>query len=151
MNKNLRIFLIVSGAVVILALLLALALVPGWEAPWTRNPPEASELGYGQDAVKAVILKVAEEGTIKLGDVQQTYQIFQVRILEGEYQGVELTVDYGRRQIRPPGLNLEPGDRVILGISKGPENILQARFPPLGASKTSPGRSTFRAADTHLL
>lgn len=128
MNKNLRIFMIISGAVVILALLLALALVPGWEAPWTRNSREASDLGYGQDAVRAVILKVVEEGTVELGDVQQTYQIFQVRVLEGEYQGIELTVDYGRRQIRPPGLNLEPEDRVILGISKGPENILQARF-----------------------
>lgn len=128
MNKNFRIFAAVSGAVVVVALLLVLALVPGWEAPWTRDPVQDSELGYGQEAVQAEIIEVVEEGTVELGDVQQTYQVLQVLVLEGNYQGVELTVDYGRRQLRPSGLNLSAGDRIILGISRGQENLLQPRF-----------------------
>jgi uncharacterized membrane protein len=31
-------------------------------------------------------------------------------------------------QIRPEGLNLSPGDRVIVNISQGPENSINARF-----------------------
>jgi uncharacterized membrane protein len=127
MKRNTLIFLITVLVIVAGAVVLGLVFLPDWYA--SRGEQEAaSGLGYGQEAVEAEILEITEEGTVTLGEVQQNYQIFRVRVLEGPYQGVELEVDYGRRQVRPAGLNLKPGDRVILGISKGPENILQARF-----------------------
>lgn len=89
---------------------------------------EKPALGLGSDSVRAEIVEITERGQVQLGDVTQDYQVLQVEILEGEFQGLELTVEYGVQQLRPEGLDLKPGDRVFLTIGRDVNNSLQARF-----------------------
>ncbi len=100
-------------------------LLPGINSPKSQD---RSDLGYGTDAVRGEILEILEEGEIQLGEVIQNYQILRVKLLEGEFQGVEMTVDYGKRQLRPEGLNLKPGDKVVLTLGRDLDNMIQARF-----------------------
>ncbi len=88
----------------------------------------ASQLGFGTDSARAEVTAILDEGEIQLGETSQKYQLLEVVVLEGEYEGIRFKVDYGQRQLRPEGLNLETGDQVIINISRGPENILNARF-----------------------
>jgi uncharacterized membrane protein len=88
----------------------------------------ASQLGFGTDSARAEVTAILEEGEIQLGETSQNYQILEVVVLEGEYEGIRFEVDYGQRQLRPEGLNLDTGDQVIINVSRGPENILSARF-----------------------
>jgi len=100
-------------------------LLPGINSTKSQD---RSDLGYGTDAVRGEILEILEEGEIQMGEVVQNYQILRIKLLEGEYQGVEMTVDYGKRQLRPEGLNLKPGDKVVLALGRDLDNMIQARF-----------------------
>jgi uncharacterized membrane protein len=51
-----------------------------------------------------------------------------VRLLEGKYAGIPMQIDYGRRQARPAGFELKPGDRVMVTISKSPDGVVSAYF-----------------------
>ncbi len=83
---------------------------------------------FGADTLRAEIVQIIEEGQIDLGGNLQTYQIARVNILEGEYAGIPMEIDYGRRQIRSDDYLLEVGDRVMVSISKTPDNVVNAYF-----------------------
>src|SRR5688572_13479148 len=83
---------------------------------------------YGSDTVRAEVVQIIEEGEIQLGEHLQTYQVARVNILDGEYAGIVMEIDYGRRQIRSNDYLLEAGDTIIVAISKTPENIVNAYF-----------------------
>jgi uncharacterized membrane protein len=83
---------------------------------------------FGADTVRAEVLQIIEEGQIDMGGNQQTYQVARVNILEGEYAGIPMEVDYGRRQVRPDDYLLEPGDLILVSISKTPDNVINAYF-----------------------
>ena len=120
-------FIVAAVVMIILTALFAFFVLPELLQQPDRVPPESS-LGYGTDAVKAEVLDIVEQDTIELGNVTQTYQLLRVEILEGDYQGLEFEVDYGKRQIRPEGLNLAPGDQVIVNVGQGADNVVQVRF-----------------------
>ncbi|MCQ3936137.1 MAG: YibE/F family protein [Chloroflexi bacterium] len=83
---------------------------------------------FGADTVRAEVTQIIEEGQIDLGGSLQTYQIARVNILEGEYAGIVMEIDYGRRQVRSDDYLLEPGDKIIVTISKTPDNVVNAYF-----------------------
>ena len=83
---------------------------------------------FGADTVRAEVTQIIEEGQIQFGESEQTYQIARVNILEGEYQGIVMEIDYGRRQIRSDDYLLKPGDKIIVTISKTPDNVINAYF-----------------------
>jgi uncharacterized membrane protein len=83
---------------------------------------------FGADTVRAEVLQILEEGQIDVGGNFQTYQIARVNILEGQYEGIPMEIDYGRRQIRPDDYLLEPGDQILVSISKTPDNVVNAYF-----------------------
>ncbi|NOQ39478.1 MAG: hypothetical protein GQ562_04105 [Anaerolineales bacterium] len=121
--------------VVIIGLVISLAaagfiffILPGLISPDSEEAQVKPVLGYGSDAIQGEILEILEEGETQLGEVTQVYQVLKVKLLEGEYQDLELTVDYGKHQLRPEGLNLKPGDKVILTLGRGVDNLIQARF-----------------------
>jgi len=121
--------------VVIIGLVISLAaagfiyyVLPSLISPDSEGDQAKPVLGYGSDAIQAEILEILEEGETQLGEVTQIYQVLKVKLLEGEYQDLELTVDYGKHQLRPEGLNLKPGDKVILTLGRGVDNLIQARF-----------------------
>lgn len=121
--------------VILIGLVISLAaagfifyVLPGLISPDSEDAQEGPVLGYGSDAIQGEILEILEEGETQLGEVTQLYQVLKVKLLEGEYQDLEITVDYGKHQLRPEGLNLKPGDKVILTLRRGVDNLIQARF-----------------------
>ncbi len=83
---------------------------------------------FGADTVRAEVVQIIEEGQVDLGGVQQTYQIARVKILEGEYVGIPMEIDYGKRQIRSDDYLMKAGDKVMVSISKTPDNVVNAYF-----------------------
>lgn len=90
--------------------------------------PGAGFSTFGSDTVRAEVTQIIEEGEIEMGEHTQTYQVARVNILEGEYAGIEMEIDYGKRQVRSDEYDLTIGDRVIVSISKTPENVINAYF-----------------------
>lgn len=82
----------------------------------------------GSDTVRAEVTQIIEEGEIDMGGHKQTYQIARVNILSGEYAGIVMEIDYGKRQIRSDDYLLSVGDKVMVSISKTPENVVNAYF-----------------------
>ncbi len=116
----------VALALIAIAAIFAFLLLPRWLS--SPQPSETTSIGYGSDAVRAEIVAVIEEGTVQLGEQVQEYQIFRIELLEGEFTGTLMEIDYGKRQIRPEGLDLAPGDRMIVTIGKGPDGVLNTYF-----------------------
>ena len=83
---------------------------------------------FGSDTVRAQVIQVIEEGEIDLGGTMQKYQVARINILEGAYEGIMMEIDYGRRQIRSDDYLLKPGDKIIVTISKTPDNVVNAYF-----------------------
>jgi len=83
---------------------------------------------FGADTVRAEVVEIIETGEVDLGGVQQTYQIARVKILEGEYVGIPMEIDYGKRQIRSDDYLMKAGDKVMVSISKTPDNVVNAYF-----------------------
>jgi uncharacterized membrane protein len=83
---------------------------------------------FGSDTVHAEVTQIIEEGEVDLGGHKQTYQIARVNILSGEYAGIPMEIDYGKRQIRSDEYLLSVGDKVIVSISKSPDNVVNAYF-----------------------
>ena len=82
----------------------------------------------GSDTVRAEVMQIIEEGEIDMGGHVQTYQIARVNILTGEYAGIPMEIDYGKRQIKSDDYLLHVGDKVIVSISKTPDNVVNAYF-----------------------
>jgi uncharacterized membrane protein len=83
---------------------------------------------FGADTVRAEVLQIIEEGQIDLGGSLQTYQVARVNILEGPYEGIPMEIDYGRRQVRPDDYLLEPGDKILVSLTKTQDNVINAYF-----------------------
>ena len=82
----------------------------------------------GSDTVRAEVTQIIEEGEIDMGGHMQKYQVARVNILEGEYAGIVMEIDYGKRQIRSDEYDLAVGNKVMISISKTPENVVNAYF-----------------------
>jgi uncharacterized membrane protein len=82
----------------------------------------------GSDTVRADVTEILEEGKIDMGGHEQIYQIARVNILTGKYAGIPMEIDYGKRQIRSDDYLLKVGDKVMVSISKTPENVVNAYF-----------------------
>jgi uncharacterized membrane protein len=83
---------------------------------------------FGSDTVRAEVTQIIEEGKVDMGGHIQTYQIARVNILDGEYAGIIMEIDYGKRQIRSDDYMLAVGNKVVVSISKTPENVVNAYF-----------------------
>jgi uncharacterized membrane protein len=82
----------------------------------------------GSDTVRAEVVQIIEEGEVDMGGHMQKYQVARVNILTGEYTGIVMEIDYGKRQVRSDEYDLAPGDKVMVSISKTPENVINAYF-----------------------
>jgi uncharacterized membrane protein len=90
--------------------------------------PDANFSAFGSETVRARVVQIIEEGEIDLGGQVQPYQVVRVEISEGEYQGIPMEIDYGKRQIRSDDYRLDLGDHVLVTISKTPDNVVNAYF-----------------------
>ena len=111
-------------------LILALAAFVIWGIPYffQTQLPEAMGSPLGSGTVRARVASILEEGTIDLGGTVQTYQLLRVEILDGEYAGIPLEIDYGKRQIHPEGVRFDVGDELIVAVSVAPDGRVNAYF-----------------------
>jgi uncharacterized membrane protein len=112
-----------------LILLLLVAFVV-WGIPYffETRLPEALSSPLGAGTAKAEVTAILEEGEITLGETTQNYQLLRVRLLDGEYAGVPFDIDYGKRQIIPPGIRFDVGDLLIVSLSQGPNGVVNAYY-----------------------
>ena len=90
--------------------------------------PNVAMSAFGSETVRARVTEIIEEGDIDLGTVLQRYQIARVELLEGEYQGIVMEIDYGKRQVLSSDIYLRPGDAVLVNIGKRPDGVLIVYF-----------------------
>ncbi len=90
--------------------------------------PNVSISAFGSETVRAQVTEIIEEGNIDLGGMRQRYQIARVELLEGEYQGITMEMDYGKRQVISSDVYLQPGDSVLVNVGKGPDGVLNIYF-----------------------
>ena len=82
----------------------------------------------GSDTVRAEVKQILEEGETVMGGHTQKFQVVRVNILEGEYAGIPMEIDYGKRQVRSDDYDLKVGDKIMVSISKTPDNVVNAYF-----------------------
>ncbi len=113
-------WLVIVG--VALGLLLALRRTPALPA----GPATA-----GQEYTLAQVERIVEQGTVVHNGHEQPYQVVEVRVLEGEWAGLPIQVEYGKYQPGQADLPLRVGDRVWITITRTPDGFLRAYFVDL--------------------
>ena len=109
-------------------LLIIIAIFLFWPYFTQVDLPNVSMTGFGSETVRARVTEIIEEGEIILGDVVQRYQIARVELLEGEYQGIVMEMDYGKRQVLSSAVYLQPGDTLLVTVGSRPDGILTVYF-----------------------
>lgn len=84
--------------------------------------------GFGSSVSRAEVIEVLESSQIELGGSTQPYQVVQVRVLNGEYAGIPMTVEYGKYAQRPDASALKAGDRIYVTIDVRPDGVVTAYF-----------------------
>jgi uncharacterized membrane protein len=115
-------FWIITFLLVVVALFLLLPYFAG------ADLPNVSMTGFGSGTVRARVTEIIEEGEITLGDVVQRYQIARVELLEGEYQGIVMEMDYGKRQVLSSAVYLQTRDTVLVTVGSRPDGVLTVYF-----------------------
>ena len=90
--------------------------------------PQAAMTAMGSEKVHARVVAIVEEGDIDMGGVIQRYQIASVELLEGEYKGLIVDIDYGKRQILSNAVYLRNGDEIFVTTGIRPDGILAVYF-----------------------
>jgi uncharacterized membrane protein len=92
------------------------------------NLPDAAMSSFGSETVHARVTEIIEEGEVDLGGILQRYQVARVELLEGEYRGILMEMDYGRRGVLANATYLRPGDKVLVTIGTRPDGVLTVYF-----------------------
>ncbi len=128
MKKNQMILIGLILVVVIVFAVFVFLFLPNMLDNDDRGEVGNQPFGYSTDSVKAIVVEIIEEGEVQLGEVNQHYQVLQITILDGEFEGLTTKVDYGKMQLRPEGLNLKPGDKIIISVTRNINNQLIIQF-----------------------
>jgi uncharacterized membrane protein len=112
---------------IVLALVL-ITVVLLWPYFTQADLPEANMSSYGAGTVRARVTQIIEDGDIDLGGTVQRYQIARVELLEGEYRGIAMEMDYGKRQILSNAVYLQTGDTVLVTVGSRPDGVLTVYF-----------------------
>ena len=90
--------------------------------------PDVQMAAFGSETVRAQVDEIIEEGEIDLGGTLQRYQIARVEILEGDYAGILMEIDYGKRQVLSGNLYLQPGEEILITLGKRPDGVITAYY-----------------------
>jgi len=90
--------------------------------------PVAQMSAFGSETVRAQVDEIIEEGEIDLGGTVQRYQIARVEILEGDYAGILMEIDYGQRQVLSGNTYLDSGDKILVTLGKRPDGVITAYY-----------------------
>ncbi len=112
-------------ATFLLALLAAFLL---WPYFTQINLPEMHMSTFGSQTVRARVTEILEDGEIDLGGTRQRYQLARVEVLEGEYRGILMEMDYGKRQVLSNAVYLKTGDHILVAVGSRPDGVLAVYF-----------------------
>ncbi len=88
----------------------------------------AGQVGYDSSTVRAEVLEILETGQITLGERPQRYQVFTARVLEGDFAGQIVEIEYGLQQIRSNDADVRPGETVLITVGVRPDGQIVAFF-----------------------
>jgi uncharacterized membrane protein len=88
----------------------------------------ATQVGYDSTTARALVINIKEQGQITLGTQAQTYQIFDIRVLEGQYEGKILEMNYGLNQIRSSSTLVQRGEEILVSVGEKQDGTLAAYF-----------------------
>lgn len=114
-----------SFGIVILLIMIAMIVYP-YVMP--VELPDVTMSSFGAGIVRARVTEIIEDGEIDLGGVVQRYQIARVELLEGEYRGIVMEMDYGRRQVLSSAVYLQAGDSILVTVGSRPDGVLTVYF-----------------------
>lgn len=119
-----------NNLVPILAMLVLFGIVAWMTIPSLSGVelPDAKMSAMGAENVRARVTEIIEEGEIDLGGIFQRYQIARVEILEGDYRGIVMEMDYGKRQVLSSNVYLQNGNDVLVTIGSRPDGVLTVYF-----------------------
>jgi len=118
------VIIIIVSALVVLSLILA----PMLKGFFQRNSAEA-QVGYSSETVRAKVLKIQENGTTIVGKAEQEFQVVETEIMEGQYAGSFVILEFGKYQTMPKEYYLEPGDEILVTVGVSPiDNSQEAYF-----------------------
>src|SRR5215207_2037984 len=114
----------------ILIVVVVLGAAAFWTLPYFTQVslPNVNMSAMGSETAKARVTEIIEDGEIDLGGTIQRYQVARVELLEGEYQGIVMEMDYGRRQVLANNIYLQKGDTVLVTIGARPDGVLTVYF-----------------------
>ena len=78
--------------------------------------PDPGIPSLGSSTVRAAVVEIIEAGEITLGERVQPYQIARVELLEGEYAGLVMEIDYGKREVRSDDYRLAAGQDLYASL-----------------------------------
>jgi uncharacterized membrane protein len=109
--------IIIALVVIVLSFLIAPNLVALFE---TKD--NQTTVGYSSETVQAKVINVAEEGPAIVLGKEQTYQVLEIQVLEGEFQQLRLMLEVGKNQILSEDYLFKPGDQILVNVGKNPMN-----------------------------
>ena len=115
-------FFIAGLAVLVVVAVAVIVVVPRLGQPQPQTSPE-QPLAQGEtETMLARVIEVLEEGTVDLGaGSSQPYQRLLVRVEGGSLAGQEIAVEEGTINLISQERLFQPGDRVYLERTAGPE------------------------------
>ena len=128
MKQSNQRFLVLSLLLLILISILILAIIPRLGQERQPASGEVSPVGISSTMAQAEVVEIVEEGTIALGSQNQRFQVMMVEILDGDWAGITLEIDYGRRQLLTSDRMLEVGEKVLVDVGRAPDGSLNAYF-----------------------
>lgn len=120
--RNTFVFWLVALFVVVIAAVIL------WPYFTKVDLPDVRMTSFGSETVRARVMEIIEDGEIDLGGTLQRYQVARVELLEGEYRGILMEMDYGRRGVLANATYLRPGDKVLVTVGSRPDGVLTVYF-----------------------
>jgi uncharacterized membrane protein len=116
--------------VAMLAVLIAFLLFVIWGIPYFFQPSSIArnENAFSSQTTRARVTHILEEGQATVAEHEQLYQLLRVELLEGQYKGIPLQVDYGRRQVRNDTNRFVPGDEIFVQVGKDLNGYVTAYY-----------------------
>jgi len=85
-----------------------------------RPGEDQAAVGYTSETVRAEVLNIQEEGRTTVGKQEQTYQIVEIEVLEGEFKGSHMFLEFGKNQIIPEEYILKVGSEILVTVGISP-------------------------------
>ncbi len=111
-----------------ITILIGVLVVVGLVVLWQKNADSDSIVGYSSNTVKARVEAVIEEGTVTMGEKEQTYQVLSVELLDGDQKGQTFELQYGKYQLLSDNYLLKVGDKVLVNLESMQDGTYSVYF-----------------------